>query len=188
MPMYRVRTQFTGVTGSPWLSTINFDAANTVGTQALADAAVVAVGNFWSGVKSLINTVVAYTTLPDVLVLNDSGVATNSWATTPVASVGTSGSTLLPIASQIVVRGLTSTFVGGRQLRGRIFIPGLTTASDAAGAVAGATLTQVTTAANTLNGVAAPSWSIWSRVNATVVPVSAVSVWSQFAVLRSRRD
>lgn len=188
MPMLRVRTVFTGVTGSPWVSTINFGGPTQTGNQADADAAVAAVGAFWGGVDGHIHTSVTWSTLPDVLFLGDNGIPAASFATTPILGTGGSGGTAVPWSNQALVRGLTSTYLGGRQIRGRIFIPGLTTAAVSNGALAAATATAINGFAVTLNGVTTPPWAIWSKVNATVVPVSSVSTWSQFAVLRSRRD
>jgi len=188
MPFLRVRTVFTGVTGSPWVSTINFGGPAQTGNQTDADAAVAAVGAFWGAVDGNMHTSVTWTTLPDVLFLGDNGIAAASFATTPQVGTGATGGTPLPWATQALVRGLTSSFVGGRQVRGRIFVPGLTSTAVTSGAVATAVQTALTTAAGTLNAVTTPPWAIWSKINATVVPVSSVSVWSQFAVLRSRRD
>ena len=188
MPMLRVRTVFTGVTGSPWLNTLNFGSPTQTGSQMEADAAVVATGAFWGAVDALMGTQVAWSTLPDVLFLGDDGVASQAYATTPQSGVGATVSTLLPISTQAVVRLLTGLFIGGRQLRGRIFVPGLTEAANGGGVPEAATLSTITTAANTLNAATAPPLGVWSRVNATVEPVSAVSVWSQWGVLRSRRD
>jgi hypothetical protein len=186
--MLRVRTVFTGITGSPWLNTLNFGGPAQTGNQTDADAAVAAVGAFWGAVDALINSAVDWQTLPDVLFLGDDGVAAGAYATTPQLGTGAGAAEIMPIATQAVVRLLTGVFVGGRQLRGRIFIPGLTEASNASGELLPASATTITTAANTLNGVATPPLAVWSKVNATVEPVAAVSVWSQFGVLRSRRD
>ena len=188
MPMLRVRTLFQGVTGSPWLNTLNFGGPTQTGSQIDADAAVVATGAFWGSVDALMNNQVSWQTLPDVLFLGDDGVAAGAFATTPETGNGASAVEILPFATQAVVRLLTGTFIGGRQLRGRIFVPGLSESSATAGSVTGASAATITAAANALLGAAGPDLAVWSRVNATVEPVSGVSTWSQFGVLRSRRD
>lgn len=188
MPMLRVRTVFTGVTGSPWLNTLNFGSGTQVGSQADADAAVAATGAFWGAVDALMGSAVTWSTLPDVLFLGDDGVAANAYATTPQTGTGATVTDLLPITSQAVVRTLTGVFIGGRQLRGRIFVPGLTETGNAAGVPTATVISTIGAAAATLNAATTPPLAVWSKVNATVEPVSGVSVWSQWGVLRSRRD
>lgn len=188
MPMLRVRTVFTGVTGSPWLNTLNFGSSSQSGNQTDADAAVAATGAFWGAVDALMNTSVTWATLPDVLFLGDDGVAAGAYSTTPQTGTGATATEILPFTNQAVVRLLTGTFIGGRQLRGRIFVPGLTEAASVAGSLAAASSATITAAAGVLNSGTTPPLAVWSKVNATVVPVSGVSTWSQFGVLRSRRD
>ena len=188
MPMLRVKTVFTGVTGSPWLNTFNFGGPAQTGNQTDADAAVAATGAFWGAVDAHMNTSVVWSTLGEVLFVGDDGVAAGSFATTPQTGSGGTASDILPFATQGLVRLLTSTFLSGRQVRGRIFIPGLTEAAATGGSLASGTQSAITAAASTLNTVATPPLAVWSRVNATVIPVSAVSTWAQFAVLRNRRD
>ena len=188
MPMLRVRTVFTGVTGSPWLNTLNFGSPTQTGSQVDADAAVAAVGAFWGAVDSVMGSSVSWATLPDVLFVGDDGVAAGAYATTPQTGTGGLVVELLPIATQGVVRLLTGVFIGGRQLRGRIFIPGLTENANNTGRMISTTQSTIAAAAATLNGVTTPPLAVWSKVGATVQPVTAVSVWEQFGVLRSRRD
>jgi len=188
MPMLRVRTVFTGITGSPWVNTLNFGGPAQTGNQTDADAAVAATGVFWSAVDAHMNTAVQWTTLPDVLFLGDDGIAAAAYATTPQTGSGGAADSILPLTSQALVRTLTSVFIGGRQIRGRIFVPGLTEAANLTGQLVAGVQSAIATAAQTLNSVATPPLAVWSKANGTVTPVSAVSVWSQFAVLRSRRD
>lgn len=188
MPMLRVRTVFTGITGSPWVNTLNFGSPTQTGSQGEADAAVAATGAFWGAVDQLMKSTVVWSTLPDVLFLGDDGVAANAYSTTPQTGAGALTTDLLPIADQAVVRLLTGTFIGGRQLRGRIFVPGLCLSSNTNGALSTSSALVITTAGNTLNAATAPALGVWSRVNATTEVVSGISVWSQFGVLRSRRD
>ena len=76
MPMLRVKTVFTGVTGSPWTSTINFGSPTQTANQTDADAAAAAVGVFWSAVDGSMHTSVGWTTLSEVLYLSDAGTPT----------------------------------------------------------------------------------------------------------------
>ena len=188
MSFLRVRTSFTGVTGSPWLSTMYFLQAAGAPTQANADAAVVKVGTYWTAIKAVMNNATSYTTLPDVAVLETDGTLTGSFATTPQTGTGASATDALPIASQGLVRWLTGSFVSGRQLRGRTFLPALTETASTGGVPTATVIGTINTANTALIAATDPRLAVWSKVHTTVVTVSSASVWTQFAVLRSRRD
>jgi hypothetical protein len=91
----------------------------------------------------------------------------------------------LPFATQGLCRLRTNTFFGGRELRGRLYIPGLTEDHSDAGVPNANFKTKVQDALTLLGesalAVYSPTKHQWATVGAT-------SVWSQWAVLRSRRD
>lgn len=188
MPFLTVRTVFIGVTGSPWINTLNFQATGPAGTQAEADAAVVTTGTYWGATDAVMSTAVSWATLPEVLAHDDAGVALAAYATTPQTGVGASAAEIMPFSNQALIRLLTGAFIGGRQLRGRIFVPGLTETANSSGSLISTTASTLLAAANALNAATAPALAVWSRTHAAVATVTGVSVWSQFAVLRSRRD
>lgn len=182
--MYRVRTTFTGVTGSPWVSTAFFSEAGGTSQQAAT-----AVGAFWAAVDSLMEVSVSWTTLADVeLVDAVTGQVTGVESTTPLTGGGVAATTGLPVATQGLVRWRTGSYHNGRENRGRWFIPGLATASNTDGQPSSTMLSTVNTAAATLITDGNSVFQIWSRANAHADNVTAGSCWSQFAVLRSRRD
>lgn len=183
--MYRVRTVFTGPAGAPWLNTLYFDEAGGSAQQAAT-----AAGAFWGAVDAHINTAVSWSTEADVVTVNaDTGAATGVISTIPITGAGAVASDILPRSSQGLIRLLTGVFNDGRQIRGRIFVPGLTeTANGVGGIVAGATGLALGTAASDLVADASSTLLVWSRSALQDHPVVATSVWSQFAVLRSRRD
>lgn len=188
MAMLRVRTTITGVTGSPWLSTSYFLGAADAPTQGEATAASGKVGTFWGSVDNVMNDDIDWATEPDVAVVEETGEQTGSFVTTPSVGSGLASDSILPFATQALVRLFTGAFIGGRQLRGRLFIPGLTEAGSTDGVLSPGTSTTILNAANALASPTAPRLAVWSRVNATAVAVGTASVWAQFAVLRSRRD
>lgn len=182
--MYRVRTTFGGVAGSPWISTMYFDEAG--GTPANA---VTAVGTFWNAVDSLMETSVVWATLADVeTVQADTGNVTAVETTIPQTGNGVAATTGLPIASQMLVRWRTGVYVAGREVRGRTFIPGLATAVNSDGVPSGSAQTTVNNAASALVGALDAQLVVWSRTHGQARVVTVGSVWNQFAVLRSRRD
>jgi len=151
--------------------------------------AATAVGNFWGAVDSLMEVSVSWTTLADVESVNAAnGQVTAVTGTTPATGGGVAATTGLPIATQGLVRWRTGVYANGREIRGRWFIPGLATASNNDGAPSSTMLSTVNTAASTLISDANSVLEVWSRANGSAVDVASGTCWSQFAVLRSRRD
>lgn len=182
--MFRVRTVFSGVQGAPWVNTAYFSEGGGTAQQAAT-----AVGAFWSSVDSLMEVSVSWTTLADVEELNAiTGQVDGVQTTTPVTGGGVAATTGLPVATQGLVRWRSGQYAGGREIRGRWFIPGLATTSNTDGIPSSTMLSTVNTAAATLIGDANSSLMVWSRKNGTEVPATSGSCWTQFAVLRSRRD
>lgn len=182
--MYRVRTVFTGVQGSPWLSTMMLD--QLAGSAAQA---VTAVGTFWGAVDALMGNTVNWTTQADVELVNAAtGQVTGITTTTPATGTGALAGELAPLVSQGLVRWRTGVYVAGREVRGRTFIPGLHINSVDDGSVLAASVTTVNTAAAALIADANSALEIWSRVLGVSHDVASGSMWSEFASLRSRRD
>jgi len=176
---------FLGITGAPWLNTLYFAAP---GDQSGADQAVAATGAFWGAVDNFMNSAVTWSTQPEVAYIDPvSGDTTGVLQTAVQSGTGSLAIDVLPPATQAVCRLRTGVFIGGREIRGRIYIPGLTEAGSTAGNVTAATATSIQTALTTL--LAAPRQPvIWSRKNGQDRVIVAASVWNQFGVLRSRRD
>lgn len=182
--MFRVRTVFSGVTGSPWVNTAFF----IEGTSSAQDC-VDAVGAFWGAVDALMDSSVTWTTLADVETVDAAtGQVTAVASTTPVTGTGSGGASGIPIAAQALVRWRTGVYEGGREIRGRWFIPGLGTGSNTDGVVTTASVTAIQTAAQALVNDPDTILCVWSRANNDSAAVTSASTWNQFAVLRSRRD
>jgi hypothetical protein len=124
------------------------------------------------------------------------GVLTGAFVGTDPASVtGTEAGDPLPAQTQGLVRLATSTVVGGRRLRGRIFVPGPAEARNDSSGLPNSTYTSGLTsgfAAMLTAGATASSPVIWHRPTAgaggthgLITGVSAAPTWS---VLRSRRS
>jgi hypothetical protein len=185
MPLYRIRTVHTGVTGAPWLSTFYFDSAGGTAGQAAA-----AVELFWFAVKAFMSSSVTATNDGIAATLNEAtGEVTSavSYAATP--QVGALGGTQLPHATQGLIRWQTGVYSSGRELRGRTFVPGLTTtAVQANGSIAAATKTGLDNAAAGLISNANSILAVWSRRGGVFSPTISGISWTDFATMRSRRD
>lgn len=185
--MLRVRTQFSGVQGSPWLSTMFFQA--TTEDQAAANAAVSAVGAFWTSMKPYMVTAVAYATIAQVDLIDVNGNHTGAFTTTVQSSNGTGAGNMLPAAVQLLAQWRSGTYINNREVRGRTFIPGVASLTlTSTGTPSSATQTAINSACSTLIGNATAHLSVWDRTHAGVATVVTGAAWSQYAVLRSRRD
>lgn len=182
--MLRVRTTFAGIPGTPYLSTMYFSGDDT---QTGANNAVTAVGAFWNTIDPSLISGLTWSTEPAVDVLTTDGVLTGSFGTTPIASGGATAGVLAPVATQGLLRWSTNAFVSGRRIRGRTFIPGIPTAMVSGGAPTGSLVTNAATAAANLISATA-NFGVWSRKNGSWTEVTSGGLWTQFAVLRSRRD
>lgn len=102
------------------------------------------------------------------------------------ADTGASGSESLPFSTQLLVQLRTGVFNSGRELRGRIFIPGQVESNNDAGRPSAAWVTFAQSKVDTM--LAAGGIAVYSPTHHTWASVSAGKVWNEWAVLRSRRD
>ncbi len=186
MALTRVRTVFTGVPGTPWYSNMFFD-IELGEIQLAADA----VGAFWTDVASLMNNNVDWEVEDSVTVLNpENGEPVGVGSVTGDSGSGTGSGNMLARATQAYIIWNTGTWLGGRQIRGRTFLPGLVVGcSDGQGQVQpGVVLEIATAAAALLETPGNPTLNVYSRKNGQSLPVISGQASNQFAVLRSRRD
>lgn len=183
--MNRVRVVWTGVAGTPWYS--NLYTLSGAAPPATAHGSVVALLNalrtlYGTGITALAEGDIAQIESTTNQVIGVSSVA-------PVSVVGTSATPLLPLATQGLVRFLTGQFANGRQIRGRMSLPGLTQGSiGTSGSVNAGTVSTVNTAFGNYLTALGPAAVVFSRKNGTAVPISSATCWTSFSVLRSRRD
>ena len=179
----RVRTVFNGVQGAPYYSNLYFDATAETGVTVTN-----AVTQFWQDIKAVICNDLTWEVEGDVAVIDDvTGEINDITAGTPSSSVGTDSADMAPLTTQGLIRARTGTFVGGREIRGRIFVPCPSEGSNLQGAPTSTYTADLTGAAGALRD-AAVGWVIWSRAKGQSAPVVTVSTWGQWASLRSRRD
>lgn len=170
--------------GAPWLATHYFN--DTAGTAAQA---VTAVGTFWGAIDAFMDSEVDWTTGTEVETVDP--VTGNVTAITSVTAATGSGALAvesLPRAAQGLIRWRTGDYIAGREIRGRTFIPGLAESTNDNGDLSAATVAAFNAAASALIADANSVLDIWSRKNAVARAVVTGSTWSQYAVMRSRRD
>lgn len=182
--MYRIKTEFTGLPGMPGLNQLYFAASGGAPGSAHAQAF-----QFWDAVSAVQNADLLFNVLAEVEhVESTNGQIVEVSQSTAASGRGTVNTEALPFATQGLIRARTGAFLGGREVRGKIFVPGLSENSSTLGQMANTTETVLQNAVDGLIGATTASWGIYSRVNGVIQPVTAASVWNQFAVLRSRRD
>jgi len=185
--MLRVRTVFTGVAGSPYYSNIFYDQLPSA-----AEDAADAIGTAWEAMEPFMDNAISWVVESTVMVMDPvTGQPTDAVTVTGLSGTGSSAVDALPRAVQGLVQLRTGVFNAGREIRGRIFLPGLVvTTADLSGVISAGTVTAFEGiwegALLTTPGV--PTAGVWSRSGGIIEQVSSVSVWDEFAVLRSRRD
>lgn len=184
MPMYRVRAALAAMTAGPGVSTFFFDTTGGTAQQA-ADA----VSDFYDSIKGFMVNYGTATIESAVYTVDPAtGQATNVTGVTGAVITGTVGTEGLPGATQGLLSLHTGVFVSGREIRGRLFIPGPTEANSDATVPNGAYKLGVDSAAAALIADGNSDWVIWSREKGQFATITSAATWNRWAVLRSRRD
>ena len=186
--MIRVTTEWAGtIVGGPYYTTMYFEGD----TDGEADAAVAAVGAFWIALDPHIVSGAQSTVLTDVeLVDPATGQITAVFSTPGAVNVFAGTGDALPWATQGLLRWRTGDFIGGREIRGRTFLPGMRETDSVGGVPTLVWSTAVQEAADDLLVAAAPAggMSVYSPTHGQSSLVTNASPWGRWAVLRSRRD
>jgi len=185
--MIRLTTTITGYPSGAFFSTLYFDGE----TQGEADAANAALDGFWNDMGAVISSALDFSVSPEVELVdvatgNITGIFLTAGASGPFGTAGE----VLPLAAQGLLRWRTGQFEAGREVRGRLFIPGPVEGQQTDGVPTAAYVSAVNTRAADLITAGAGAgglvvYSVRHRVRADVVTGSC---WDQWAVLRSRRD
>lgn len=188
-----VRTQIIGslVTGGG-MSTLAFeDPVSSEAAQVIVDA----VATFWETLCTGLDEDVTFVPLGNPQrYAAATGELQQVFATDPgTPSAGIVSANAAPRASQGLIRWATDDIVDGRAIKGRTFVPGIPSAAlTDLGGLSSTTQAAFTTAANDLITDTGNTLSVWHRpkngVGGSSHLVTAASVWSELAVLRSRRD
>lgn len=200
MTIARVRTVFSGVEGTPYYSNLYF--ANDGGGDVSADAHD-AVVDFWDSLKGSMAILLTWVVEADVTQIDEvTGEITGITSVAPVTGAGVANGDIMPTMTQLLGRLLTDTYQDSRRLRGRIFIPGMLESLNVVGRPAAALVSLATSSVGALfaPGGSAQPLVVWRRPRpASTDPVrparagsyalvTAAEVWTEWSVLRSRRD
>lgn len=172
------------MTTGPAVSTMFFTGSGLTDAQ----AANTAVGAFWNSLTALYPGYGVATTEDQATELTSTGGLVALFGVTPIAHAGSNNSDALPPQVQGLLRCSTGVILGGRQVKGHVFIPGACENHNAPGGVpAEAYKVAVAVAADGLIGAAIP-WIVWSRRYGAQNPIISGSCSSKWGDLRSRRD
>lgn len=178
---------WTGVAGSPYYSNFYFGPASAEYDPALAHDAVADAMNLLGPAFTADLTATVESEV--LLIESQTGDAVGSAPAGTVSYTGESTNPLLPASTQALLRLSTGAFVNGRRIQGRVNIPGMVTGGATEG-LPNDFIKETILDAFTPMLTVTPEipWVVWSKKNGTLHPVRELSVWDQFAVLRSRRD
>lgn len=186
--MLRVDTEWSGVPGTPYYTSLHFLGS----TEEEASAAHAAVVALWDAVDTRWRHDLVATVLPEVSVVDEaSGDTTATFLETAVPRPGGTNGARQPLVCQGLVRLRTGTYVGGREIRGKVFMPGTLDQDDTDGIPSTSYRTSLDAGFGALVSSAAGlgiPLVVYSPTNGQAGVVTGVSTWNQWAILRSRRD
>lgn len=182
----RIRCLWTGVAGTPWYTNLYFE-----GGAATADAARDAVVGFLTDMLPVVSSdVTAILDIQATIIETTTGQPVGVATVDPYTAPGGNVNDMLPRTTQCLIRWDTGVFLNGRQVRGRTFIPGMCENFNDDGGIPNAAFIAgvAETATALLEEPGNPQLVVWSRSTSTAQLVTGAAVWTQWAVLKSRRD
>jgi hypothetical protein len=183
--MFRTRIQYLNPIGDDWVTTLNWQS----GDGLLAVNAHNATDTICANLVQCISSAVHFGAISEVQTVDEATnevTAVDSFATAD--HVGTAAGDILPYTTQGLIQLKTSVFIGGRQLRGRIYVPAPTETLNSAGFPLSSYVGVLHDAVDDILGNTDAELAVYSRKHAALANVTAVSGWNNWAELRSRRN
>jgi hypothetical protein len=185
--IFRVRTIWEGVGGSPYYTNLYFT-DNASGATALSAAS--AVDTMFENIAGNISNLLSWTVQGDCPIIDDAtGTLTGAYSVGNRFGNGTNVSELLPRQAQGMIRWDTSVVVGGRRLRGRTFVPGPTEPlNEQGGQPVVGYVDGLEGTGEFLRDSPGNELRVYSPTHHTSAVVTGVGAAPYWANLRSRRD
>lgn len=182
----RLRAEFTGVAGTP--AYVNWYVEATT-----LDAGVYQTNmlDAWDAESGLFSSDVTCTMINPIPIIEvASGAVVDVAVGDGGSTTGSAAGELLPRATQGLLQLHTGVYVGGREIRGRTFIPYPVDGANNGGVPETTYTDGVLDLADQFNNTAHANgaWVIYSRAHARAEYVDRYAAWNQWASLRSRRD
>lgn len=184
--LFEIRTVWGGVAGSPFYTVLRGDMSGAVTPSAFATA----WDTFLGGLQAVSDNALVAVVQPEVRIIESTTGDLVGTTTIAGSTKSMTGATqAVPPTSQLLCRLTTNNFVAGRRIRGRFFIPGILTSQVNLDGTPTAGLTGgINTNLATLKAALGSTWVVYSPTHRVYAVVQSATCWSQFAVLRSRRD
>jgi len=184
----RVRTVWTGVAGSPYYTNLYFLTDSGGGDL---QTAVDAWTAFLDANDTNFTADLSLAVEPDVpLIDSTTGLLVGNATVAPSTVTPAGGGEKLPLFTQALVKTTTAIIANGRRVRGRIFLPGMQETNNTTdGVPSGALVAGINSSFATFLAAAEPATlQVFSRTHFVTGAVNDGSMWTQWSVLRSRRD
>lgn len=190
MPFTRYVPQWSGFSGAPGFSVMHLFGH---GTQAQCEWSAATIRAFFLAQQTRLPNGVTVSFPAEMTEHSDDGTLTGVQGMTsvpaPVTMTGT-GNWAAPVGARL--NWDTNTIVGGKRLRGALFlVPLVVSQYDAVGTLASTTVTGIQGNAQTMLTdlpVAGLPLAVWSPTGSVVAAVTSPTVPDRAAVMRSRRD
>ena len=180
-----VRVHFAGGPSGDWYSSMHIDRLLGGDAQASADA----VHAFWDAMKAAICNDIQISIDPNVTIVNTitgepEGIDTVT--TSPISGGDTTDP--LPWQTQGLIYWNTGTWVNGRQVRGRTFVPGPCESSNTSSGIPESGYKSAL-AAGAAVFVSASTCvpGVYSKAHQNVYPVVGATIQASWALMRTRR-
>jgi hypothetical protein len=197
--LYRLQSAITGLAGGTGLSTFHFLASAGSGADAQAS-----VDAFWNALESVMHVSLSVASTGELVTFEDTtGEASSFTPVTGETHPGVDANSELPAATQGLIRWSAGGVVAGRRVQGRTYIPGATEANSGTDGLPQTPYrTALDNAAAALLASVLSTPVVWSRP-VTADPeanppiegrlgsshqILSGAAWTQWAVLRGRRD
>lgn len=184
--MLRVISVWTGKPGSPWYSTLYFAGTGSTEAQDAKDNVLQMMNAF---LQMQVGPINADTDEFVASVSPTNGEVTGGFTVTPGhVGIGSGSSTMVAGATQALVTLRTGQYAGGREIKGKFYLPGLKSSYlDGDGRFVPSLATAVNAEFQALLADG-PDLLVWSRKNKQAYQVSSATTSLVPAVLRTRRD
>ena len=180
-----VRTTFSGGPAGDWLTVFRIDRL----LGGTAQDSVDTVTSFWNEGKTMLSQAITAHVSGVVEVCDPiTGQPTGIDTATPANVAFTMTGDPLPWQTQLCIYWNTGTWIGGRQVRGRTFVPAqVETYNDVNGLPASGLVAVVGLMAAHISNSSTTTPGIYSRKHHNTYPVTSHQVSTKWSVMRTRR-
>lgn len=180
-----VKVTFTGGPSGDWLSLFHIDRLLGGGAQDSVDT----VRDFWASLSTWLNQSVTAHVLGSVEIVDPiTGQPTGIDSVLQRDVAFTNPADALPWQTQGLIYWNTGTWIGGRQVRGRTFIPAnVENLNDTNGQPTSALLNQLNTSAQLISNSSTSVPGVYSRKHHNTYPIVSHTVRTTWSVMKTRR-